>query len=135
MKPNEVSMLHCFSLRKFVRDDPNLLEWVFQPCHSVFTFYHQVLCHDCSFCFASVSRLVHIFEDSFSHTYFLKPCTHEGTSGAHQQSFCCICSCILLISPLLPSCIHKSIVSIIVYIIVSIVYNSLHNLLLLSPFL
>lgn len=82
MEPNEVSMLHCFFFGiKFVSDVPNLLKLVFQPCHSVFTFYHQGLCHDCSFCFGSVSRLVHIFEDNFSHVYFLKPCTHEGTSA------------------------------------------------------
>lgn len=38
--------------------------------------------------------------------------THEGTSQARQKSFCCICLCILLISPLLPSCMHQSKVSI-----------------------
>jgi len=71
VEPNEVAALYRFSLKKFVSYIQSLGELVFQLCHSVFIFCHQILCQPCSFCCASVSRLVHILEDNLSHAYYI----------------------------------------------------------------
>lgn len=62
VKPNEVSVLF-FEKVCFVRFKSSG-NFIFELCGAF--LYHQVLCHACSFCFASTSRLVHILGDSFS---------------------------------------------------------------------